>query len=238
MPTALTPEQEWTLVACGLIAHADDMLEFGEWDEILRLVDGNIDDDDLQPWLDTLGSRPALEQRFTELAPPLPFFAEELLEKAWRMALADGSGTEVEAAVHDRIAEKLGVSADHAAELRTTWTRSAAERAELIIAFAAALANVDGRMENAEAAQFDSLLERMPVSLARRVELAELLYQPPPLEQLGAKLATLDERARESVLHEIAALVRASNGAREREAFSRLAELSALPVERVEKMLA
>jgi hypothetical protein len=32
----LTPEQEWTLVACGLIAHADDELEFGEWDQILR----------------------------------------------------------------------------------------------------------------------------------------------------------------------------------------------------------
>ena len=47
----LTPEQEWTLVACGMIAHADDMLEFGEWDQILRLVDASVDDEQMQPWL-------------------------------------------------------------------------------------------------------------------------------------------------------------------------------------------
>ena len=84
----LTPEQEWILVACGMIAHADDMLEFGEWDQILRLIDANVDAEQLQPWLDLLADRPALERRFAELEPPLPFFAEELLEHAWRMALA------------------------------------------------------------------------------------------------------------------------------------------------------
>ena len=57
----LTPEQEWTLVACGLIAHADDELEFGEWDQILRLIDAAVDDEEMQPWLDLLGDRPALE---------------------------------------------------------------------------------------------------------------------------------------------------------------------------------
>ncbi|MFV8753430.1 hypothetical protein ACNOYE_23005 [Nannocystaceae bacterium ST9] len=238
MAAVLTPEQEWTLVACGLIAHADDMLEFGEWEQILRLIDGSVDDEGLQPWLDMLGDRRALEKRFAELDPPLPFFAEELLDRAWQMALADGSGTEVEAEVHDRIADKLGVATERAAELRGLWTRKAGERAELVVAFAAGLANLDGRMDSAEAAQFDSLLERMPVPVARRVELAALLYAPPDLGELGLKLAGLDEDAREAVLQEIAALVDASSdGTRERALFLDLAERAAIPRDRAERML-
>ena len=238
MAGMLTPEQEWTLVACGLIAHADDMLEFGEWDQILRLVDANVDEEDMQPWLDMLGDRPALERRFTQLDPPLPHVAEELLDKSWRMALADGSGSEVEAAVHDRIAEKFGVDAQQAQQWRERWTREAAARAELVVAFAAALANLDGRMDSAEAAQFDSLLERMPVSVARRLELSSLLYAPPKIDELGERLAQLGADARESVLYEIAPLVKASlRGDREREVFLELARLAAVPVHRATELL-
>lgn len=238
MASVLTPEQEWTLVACGLIAHADDTLEFGEWEQILRLIDASVDDEGLQPWLDMLGDRRALEKRFAELPPPLPFFAEELLEQAWTMALADGSGSEVEAEVHDRIADKLGIATERAAALRKLWTRQAGERAELVVAFAAALANLDGRMDSAEAVQFDSLLERMPVPVARRVELAALLYMPPKLDELGRRLGALDEAAREAVLHEIAGLVDASSdGQRERAVFLELASLAAIPRDRAERML-
>jgi len=236
----LTPEQEWTLVACGMIAHADDMLEFGEWDQILRLIDANVsaDDQQLQPWLDLLGDRPALERRFAELHPPLPYMCEELLERAWRMALADGSGSEVEAAVHDRIAEKIGVSAEQAQQWRSRWTSEAAGRAELVVAFAAALANLDGRMDSAEAVQFDALLDRMPVTMARRVELSALLYSPPKLDQLGVRLNELELEAREAVLYEIAPLVQASHsGARERAVFLELAALAAVSEQRAEQLL-
>jgi hypothetical protein len=235
----LTPEQEWILVACGMIAHADDMLEFGEWDQILRLIDANVDDEQLQPWLDMLGDRPTLERRFAELEPPLPFFAEELLEHAWRMALADGSGSEVEAAVHDRIAEKIGIDLEQAQAWRDRWTAQAAARAELVVGFAAALANLDGRMDSAEASQFDSLLERMPVPVARRLELQMLLYMPPKLDDLGRRLAGLEPDARESVLYEIAPLVLASErGDRERQVFFELAELAAVPRDRAASLLA
>ena len=234
----LTPEQEWILIACGMIAHADDMLEFGEWDQILRLIDARVDDEAMQPWLDLLGDRPKLEQRFAELAPPLPYFAQELLGQAWRMALADGSGSEVEAMVHDRIAEKIGVSPEQAQAWREQWTTEAASRAELVVGFAAALANLDGQLDNAEAAQFDSLLERMPVSVSRRVELSALLYAPPKLDELGERLEGLELGEREGVLYEIAPLVQASHrGERERAVFFELAELAAVPRERAEALL-
>jgi hypothetical protein len=234
----LTPEQEWTLVACGMIAHADDELEFGEWDQILRLIDANVDDSQMQPWLDMLGDRPALEKRFAELEPPLPFVCEQLLEQAWRMALADGSGSEVEAAVHDRIAEKFGINTDEVQVWRTKWTADAGTRAELVVAFAAALANLDGRMDSAEAVQFDSLLDRMPLSVSRRVELSALLYGPPKIEELGTRLAELELDAREAVLYEIAPLVQASHsGERERAVFFELASLAAVPQHRAQQLL-
>ena len=234
----LTPEQEWTLVACGMIAHADDELEFGEWDQILRLIDTTVEDEQVQPWLDVLGDRPALERRFAELEPPLPFVCEQLLEQAWRMALADGSGSEVEAAVHDRIAEKFGISTEQAQTWREQWTADAATRAELVVSFAAALANLDGRMDSAEAVQFDSLLERMPLTVSRRLELANLLYAPPKIEELGTKLAALAAEAREAVLYDIAPLVQASHsGDREREVFLELASLAAVPPDRAQQLL-
>ena len=234
----LTPEQEWTLVACGLIAHADDMLEVGEWDQILRLVDARVDDEQMEPWLDLLGDRPALEKRFAELPPPLPHVAEELLELAWRMALADGSGSEVEAHVHDRIAEKVGIDPEQAQRLRERWTAEAGVRAELVVSFAAALANLDGQLDNTEAAQFDSLLERMPVPVARRLELSMLLHMPPKLDALGGRLAGLEPDVRESVLYEIAPLVQASHqGTRERAVFFELAKLAAVTEERAQQLL-
>lgn len=238
MAVELSPEQEWTLVACGMVAHADDELEFGEWDQILRVVDANVDDDGVGPWIELLSDRPALERRFAELPPPMPFVAEEILERSWRIALADGAGSEVEAEVHDRVAERVGVKVEEAARLRATWTAEASERAELVVAFAAALANLDGRMDSAEAAQFDSLLERMPVSVARRVELSALLYNPPKLDELGLRLGKLSESLREGVLHELAPLVNATHQSeREQGVYLELARQAAIPEHRARKIL-
>lgn len=235
---ALTPEQEWTLVACGLIAHADDVLEVGEWDQILRLVDARLDTEESSTWLDVLTDRAALEKKFDQLSPPPPAFNDELLHQAWKMALADGSGSDVEAAIHDRIAERLGVDGDDAAAKREAWTKQAADRAELVVYFAAAMANVDGQLDSAEAAQFDSLMERMPLPPARRVDLAGILYEPPKLEDVGERLRALDMEAREAVLYDIVPLVKASaRGDREREAYLELADLAAVSRERAEKLL-
>ena len=78
----------------------------------------------------------------------------------------------------------------------------------------------------------------MPVSVARRVELAALLYAPPDLAELGRRLGGLGEDARETVLQEIAVLVDASSdGTRERAVFFELAERAAIPRERAERML-
>ena len=235
----LTPEQEWTLVACGLIAHADDVLEVGEWGELLRLVDERlINDAQSQHWVDTLSDRAALEKLFSEMDPPLPSFHEELLRQSWMVALSDGAGSEVELATHDRIAEKLGLSSEQVNEWRERWTQQAVERAELIVGCAGAMANLDGRMDSSEAVVFDSLLERMPVPVHRRLELGALLHDPPPSEDLLRRIASLSEDEKEAVLHELAPLVIASHrGERERSFFFEMAQRAMIPREKAEALL-
>jgi hypothetical protein len=79
----------------------------------------------------------------------------------------------------------------------------------------------------------------MPISLARRLELSALLYAPPKMEELGARLAALSPEVCEAVLHEIAPLVQASHsGERERAAFFELASLAAVPSDRAQQLLA
>jgi hypothetical protein len=235
---ALTPEQEWTLVACGLIAHADEVLEVGEWDHILRLVGGSVSREDEAKWLDTLADRGALEARFKELQPPPPVFSEQLLEQCWRIALADGSGSEIEAAVHDHIGERLGIDPDQAADWREAWTRAAGARAELVLGFAAILANADDRLDSGEAVQFESLLERMPVSVGRRVELSTKLVDPPAMEDVVSGLSNLTAPERLAALQDLAPFVNASaRGAREKKAFLDLAERIAVPRGDAERLL-
>ncbi len=217
---AITPEQEWTLVGCGLVAHADEILDIGEWDEVLRYVGSTLSDSDQQIWMEILSHQDQLEQRFATLGPLPMGEAEALLRRCWQMALADGIGTDVEATVHDRIARKIGLDLDQVARWRETWTHQAHARAELTVSLAAMFVNLDGHLDFHEAIHFDNLLERLPIPVGRRVELSELLHSPPTFDALVERLLTLDIGERVRALHSLVPLLRASRrGGRERELF-------------------
>lgn len=236
---ALTPEQEWTLVGCGLIAHADEILDIGEWDEVLRYVGSTLSEADQQVWMEILSDQDQLEQRFGELRPLPEGGGEELLRRCWQMALADGVGTDIEASVHDRIARRVGVDLEHVARWREAWTLQAHARAELTVSLAAMFVNLDGHLDFHEAIHFDNLLERLPIPVGRRVELSELLHSPPTFEALVERLMTLDTAERVRALHSLVPLLRASRrGGRERELFFSLSRrvLGSQPGE-VERLL-
>lgn len=235
---ALTPEQEWTLVGCGLIAHADEILDIGEWDEVLRYVGATLSEADQQVWMEILSNQDQLEQRFAELAPLTPGTSEELLRRCWQMALADGTGSDVEATVHDRIARRLGVDLEHVAKWREVWTEQAHARAELTVSLAAMFVNLDGHLDFHEAIHFDNLLERLPIPVGRRVELSELLHTPPTFDALVDRLLELDAGERVRALHSLVPLLRASRrGGRERELFFQLSRKVLGPQGDVERLL-
>jgi tellurite resistance protein len=234
----LSPEQEWTLVACGLVAHADGILEVGEWDQVLWMIEDRIDAAEVEPWLAALADKAELSRRLLALPLPAQLFAETILERAWRMALADGHGSDEEARVHDELSERLGVPKAEAAQLRATWLARAKQTSELVVAFAALVANADGRADSGERAEFDDLLDRLPLEDGRRDALRELVDAPPPIEQLVGKLATLDPEARGVALVSLAPLVRATTaGDRERELFIQLCEKVAVARSDAERML-
>lgn len=235
---ALTPEQEWTLVGCGLVAHADEILDIGEWDEVLRYVGSTLSEVDQQVWMEILSNQDQLEQRFGELGPLPDGAGEELLRRCWQMALADGVGTDVEATVHDRIARKIGADLEQVARWRETWTRQAHARAELTVSLAAMFVNLDGHLDFHEAIHFDNLLERLPIPVGRRVELSELLHTPPTLEDLVERLIALDPGERVRALHSLVPLLRASRrGGRERELFFELSHRVLGSQREVERLL-
>jgi len=235
----LTPEQEWIIAACGLIAHADGDLSTGESDQMLVMLEERLTPAEHARWVALLADGPALARAFAELPPPLPAFTEPLLEKAWTMALADGHASDAELRELERIADELGIGAGELAGWRRHWTEHAVELAEHTAAFAAVLVHHDGTIDPEEATQFRALLGRLPLSPHRREQLAtSLLASAPALDHVGASLAALPRERRLSVLRSLAPLVAASSRADlGRAFFLDLARTAAIPAEQASAML-
>ena len=234
----LSPEQEWTLCACALVAHADGILEVDEWDQVLWMIDERLDLDEAKSWSDLLSDQAKAQAHLDGLQPPPPFLAESILEKAWRMALSDGRGSDEEVVVHDRIAAKLGVDAAEAAKHREDWSARAATRGELIAGFAAYLATLDGRCDPGEINEYEELLGRLPLSDERRTALRGKLDDPPSVDEIAGGLTALEHQDREIALFGLAPIIRAAaRGERERKAFLDLAQRVAISREDAEKIL-
>lgn len=227
----LTPEQEWIVAVCGLIAHADGELSPGESDHVLGMLDERLTAVEHARWVHLLGDHAALTAAFAELPPPLPVFAEPLLEKAYMMVLADGHASEPELRILEQIATDIGVAKADLDEWRARWTTHAAALAEHIVAFAAVLIHHDGTIDPAEAEQFRGLVARLPLAAARKDDLiAAHLAAPPTLGHLGARLAALPRDLRLTVLRALAPLVAASSNADlGRRFFLDLARSAAIP---------
>jgi uncharacterized tellurite resistance protein B-like protein len=223
-PMPPSSETQWILVGCGLIAHADEALEVGEWEQFVAFVEADVRGDDVGDWLDAVADPGKIEDLFASLPALAPERHEHVLYRCWQMALADGHGSDVEQVVHDRIAQRLGFDASAVAALRQTWTATAARRAELALGLAAVLANLDGRLDPAEAAKFSELLERAPVPVHRRLDLGEQLTAPPDLDAVVSALTELPVEERRAALRDVAPMVHASaRGDAEREAFLSIA---------------
>ncbi len=234
----LSTEDRWTIVCCGLIAHADEVVEMGEWDAVMRMVPGVLTPEQRSEWYAILSDQERLEQVFAELEPIPEGFARELLWRSWQVALADGAGSDVEESQHDRVAARIGVEPDQVLKWRAEWTAEAASYARIAVGLAAVFVNLDGRLDFHEAVHFENLLERMPVSLADRADLSAMLMAPPKLEDIVADLKPLPLAQRRSALHELVALVRASPRAeREREEFLALAAKIDVSIEDAERLL-
>jgi tellurite resistance protein len=206
MPIA--PEMEWTLIACGLIAHADGVLDGAECDRLLSLIDEELDADDYSDWLARIGDKDALEARLDELPAPAPRSHREVLEQAWSMAMVDGDRCEAELDVLNELAFRLGVEPMQLEFWREAWTTNergfsewAARGAALVLGGGAALSDGD-RMD------FDDLIAMLPTSEQHREELRRWADgNDETIDAAGRSLAGLPRTRRRQLLKLIAPLV-------------------------------
>jgi len=233
----LSPEQEWTLLGCGLMAHADGILDAEEWDQVLWMLDERIDADDAKTWVARLADAVALRAHAKSTPIPPPFLTEDILSKAWRMALTDGRGSDREIAVHDELATMLGEDAATVAGWRQMWTEKAAARAELIAGFAAIIARADGDVTQAERDSFDTLLARLPLTAGTQGAMTNLLNEPPEMMMLVGGFAALPPEERRIAMLDLVPVVKSDDHDEGPKAFVELAEAIAIDPAEAQRML-
>jgi tellurite resistance protein len=216
---------QWVIVACGLIAHADGVLEGSECDRLLSMIDDELEAGDYSDWLALIGDRDALAAKLDALSLPPEAEHREVLERAWAMAMVDGDRCEAEVAVLYELAARLGVEQVQVDFWREAWTTaergfsaSAAESAVVVLGGGRAL--VDGDRD-----AYEDMLERLPTGTDHRAQLGRLSTGAAlGVAACGQNLAALPRRRRIDLLRVVAALVQDADdrdGAHER--FLRLA---------------
>ena len=218
-PVALTPEAEWTLIACGLVALADGALREGEAGRVLAAANEALTPAEQDAWSDRLRSREALLAHVGSVPQPRPEAREGLLRRAWSIALAEGEGSVDEARALEQVGERLRLDREQVALWRKQWTSEAAETAVHLAGFAALLLHRRAAAASSPApalappdrAQFEQLLARMPLSDVRRQRLHRHMDTSPTVEELGNGLLWLSSEQREEVLHELVGFIRGGN---------------------------
>jgi uncharacterized tellurite resistance protein B-like protein len=211
---SVSPETEWILVACGLIAHADGVLDGNEVERLMAMVDDRIPEDDYAEWLDIIGDQAQLEARYANLANPPASQHRPILEEAWAMAMVDGERNAHELIVLARIAERFGVEPMQLEFWRTAWTSAEQEFSNRVAELAAlSLGGGEAVFEDDHSAFLD-LMERLPTSNDERQRLGTLGTVPPTpaleVDTLARALAGMPRSRRVQAFTLVAPLVRFS----------------------------
>lgn len=210
MAMAVSPETEWILIVCGLIAHADGVLDGNEVERLMGMVDDLIPEDDYGDWLGLIGDKAALDARYAEMPNPPEAQHRMILEEAWTMAMVDGERDAAELVVLARIAERFGVEPMQLEFWREAWTSAEQEFSIRVAELAMwCLAGGEALFEDDHSPYLD-VMERLPTSSEERLRLGELATAPPAndAETLGRALAALPRTRRNHAFAFVVPLVR------------------------------
>ncbi|MFV8753448.1 TerB family tellurite resistance protein [Nannocystaceae bacterium ST9] len=174
----VSPETQWVLVACGLIAHADGEIDGNEAERLMAMVDDKIPADDYADWLGWIGDRAKLEAIYAALPDPPADQHRNLLEEAWTMAMVDGTRNTDELVVLARLAERLGVEPMQLEFWREAWSAAEREFARHAAEAAAWSLAGEGSLYEDDHSPYLDLVERLPTSTEERERLRALAQQP------------------------------------------------------------
>lgn len=197
---------QWTLVASGLMAHADEVMSGEECEHLMTLVDEEVDGDDYAQWLAIVSDPEQLQGLLQELTLPPAETHRQILEGAWLMAVVDGERAQSEHDALERIATRLGVDTKQLDAWRDAWNEAQHGNAGLA---AAALAHVLGggdAVATEQASAVKGWVQDLPTTHEHREQLAETVMQAQELAPLERELSALSPAARRDLLRRLATM--------------------------------
>jgi tellurite resistance protein len=236
---ALSPTSQWTLVACGVMAHADGVLDGEECDRLLAMVEDEADGEEYSEWLAALGDAKRLEQLLEELPPAPAEDHREILENAWTLAIVDGERTDPEAATLERIAARLGVESVQLEFWREAWTEAQTTFARNVTEALVVILGGDAPVAEDDRKLLTEFVWRLPTSNEHREQLASTVAEARDKDAVARELTALPRRRRQWLLRLLAPTARASTSPDDASRrFVELAEASGLARDRAEALLA
>lgn len=190
-PMALSNKQEWILVACGLIAHADGVMDGEECGRLMNWLDDGLDDGDYTEWLVKLGDKLELQVKLAELQPLDEADREVVLREAWGMAMVDGERCDAELRVLGQIAEQLGMDRETLEAAQAQWVEEEKVFARAVAGAAAGVLGGGDPLGDDAVEVFKSVLLALPTVDAEREVLAGLAKAPPGEDAVLADLQVM-----------------------------------------------
>ncbi len=236
MPLSL--QTQWTLVASGLIAHADEVMAGEECERLMALLDERADEDEYSDWFELVSDPDRL---FAQLD-ALPDLPEEhhraVLEEAWLMAAADGKRVPEEAEMLGRVARKLGVESVQLDFWREAWT--AAQNATCEAGTRAIVYCLVGGDRSAAKDQRDvaqRVWDALPVTDDQQPTLQRLLTEVHSETETLRQINALERPHRKVVLRAVAQVMRLAADDKAHERFRQLADDAGLDDEVIATLL-
>lgn len=214
-PMALSLTTQWTLVASGLMAHADHVLAGEECERLMALVDEEVDGDAYAEWMAVVSDPARLSTLLASLAAPPAISHRQILEDAWLMAVVDGERCNAEIEALRRIAERLQVETAELDAWREAWTAAQHAQAEAAMA---ALAHVlgDAASRATDEGVVEAFVHELPTTHDHRAQLlATGLVVPTPAE-LQRRLRPLTRSQRRDLGRRLVGMARSDDAARGR----------------------
>lgn len=209
----VSSETEWTIAACGLIAHADGVLDGQECERLLAMIDEEIDESVYSDWLAMIGDVAALTAKLESLPLPAAERHRDVLEAAWTMAMVDGERAEAENQVLAGLASRLGVESVQLDFWHEAWTKSERDFARLAAEAACAVLGGGGPVPTGLRGGYDELVRRLPTTDDHRQELHANASISVELDGVARELAQKQRSFRKRLAKTIAPLAVAGGDA-------------------------
>lgn len=201
---ALSLQTQWTLVASGIVAHADHVLAGEECERLMALVDQEVDGDEYAQWMATISDPRQLQTMLEGLQAPPPEAHREILEEAWLMAVVDGERADVELEALRGIAARLGVESMQLDFWREAWTAAQASYADVAVAALAWMLGGGGPVLSEDQGAVTDFVHALPTTHEHRESLGAAGQVPQAKEDVDRQVHGLGKPQRRDLVRRLA----------------------------------